>query len=443
MQVSLLVILITLYGALTMTSMAGMSIGAAILILGACYVLLKERRGLSSWSAHLRLLKQDVDLRRLFWCALAYVLVLLLSTLQARIWPLRVTPEHSLEFTTSLPSDLLRVWYFPFLALLITLFTRFSALTFSLFVKGWLGASLIFAIWSPVQFATGMPGYQSIPELPGFFHARGLFGHHLSAASILIFPFYAWVALARIQMRKDKRLTVRGILYILGACSIALFLFLGWSRMLWIALPAGFFAYTVLRNRKRIGIALLGLTALALGAFNTSFVRDRIESSLGVQTRFELWSRNWELFTLRPVLGVGWRKTSEALTALYQSEGTTDLSGVFVSHAHNMVIELLSGVGVIGLLVWLLLNGTLLRYFWRHAQSLNLELREWSWAMLGAWLTLLLNGLTQVNFWEGKVQHQMMWSLALYLSYVWVRKSERVGPMDLRGSGENHGIAHI
>jgi hypothetical protein len=33
-----------------------------------------------------------------------------------------------------------------------------------------------------------------------------------------------------------------------------------------------------------------------------------------------------------------------------------------------------------------------------------------------AWIVLHLNGLTQVNVWEGKVEHQMAWALAWALA---------------------------
>ena len=36
--------------------------------------------------------------------------------------------------------------------------------------------------------------------------------------------------------------------------------------------------------------------------------------------------------------------------------------------------------------------------------------------LLCAWVVFQINGLTQVNFWEGKVQHQMMWMVAWSLA---------------------------
>ena len=41
-----------------------------------------------------------------------------------------------------------------------------------------------------------------------------------------------------------------------------------------------------------------------------------------------------------------------------------------------------------------------------------------AWGLLCAWIVFQLNGLTQVNFWEGKVMHQMMWAVAW--SFVWL-----------------------
>jgi hypothetical protein len=35
--------------------------------------------------------------------------------------------------------------------------------------------------------------------------------------------------------------------------------------------------------------------------------------------------------------------------------------------------------------------------------------------LFSAWIVFLINGLTQVNFWEGKVLHQVMWTVGLTL----------------------------
>ena len=39
-----------------------------------------------------------------------------------------------------------------------------------------------------------------------------------------------------------------------------------------------------------------------------------------------------------------------------------------------------------------------------------------------AWIVFHLNGLTQVNFWEAKVQHQMAWVIAWSLLFAGMPK---------------------
>ncbi|MBU6376699.1 MAG: hypothetical protein KGQ59_11925, partial [Bdellovibrionales bacterium] len=45
----------------------------------------------------------------------------------------------------------------------------------------------------------------------------------------------------------------------------------------------------------------------------------------------------------------------------------------------------------------------------------HLWARDLSRAWLAAFIVFHLNGLTQVNFWEGKVQHQLFWVVAWVL----------------------------
>ena len=86
----------------------------------------------------------------------------------------------------------------------------------------------------------------------------------------------------------------------------------------------------------------------------------------------------------------------------------------FTGHAHSNIFEMLSGIGLLGTGIWILWNYRIIQI----ARSLSEEkgfYGDLGWSFFCAWIVLHLNGLTQVNFWEGKVLHQMMCSLAFLL----------------------------
>jgi uncharacterized membrane protein YqjE len=77
---------------------------------------------------------------------------------------------------------------------------------------------------------------------------------------------------------------------------------------------------------------------------------------------------------------------------------------------------MMGGVGVVGTtiwiawsigIVWLLFNKR--RWKQKNAPMVPFYFAQ---AMVCAWLVFHLNGLTQVNMWEAKVQHQIAWIIA-------------------------------
>ena len=82
---------------------------------------------------------------------------------------------------------------------------------------------------------------------------------------------------------------------------------------------------------------------------------------------------------------------------------------------------MLGGTGLLGALAWLAWCWVTLKILWRGFK--NPVSQSFAWGLLCAWLVFQINGLTQVNFWEGKVMHQMMWVVAWSLLWV-VQKPE-------------------
>jgi hypothetical protein len=87
---------------------------------------------------------------------------------------------------------------------------------------------------------------------------------------------------------------------------------------------------------------------------------------------------------------------------------------------------MLGSTGVIGLLAWLIWNavwvGLLIPAKARGYVEGVGKGPYFGRALLCTWLVFQLNGLTQVNFWEAKVLHQLTWATAWLL--VWAMESE-------------------
>ncbi|MCM0605226.1 MAG: O-antigen ligase family protein [Xanthomonadaceae bacterium] len=270
----------------------------------------------------------------------------------------------------------------------------------------WL-AVLVFTALSLIcfqQYWTGFPLKQDIPGVDNRYHAIGFLGHHLSLASIWIFPTFFILDLSRtLKLPENKKRR----LYFSAALGFIV-LFLSYSRMAWIATSIGalvYFLFSIKSIRNKL-ISLSGFIVGLVVLMNLPLIQNRIHQAIGIRDRMDLWRVHWELFKYRPITGVGFLQGQD-YSGLYQiAEGRAD---VFAGHAHNVVLEILSSTGVLGLLGYLVWMIYLCMKFY------NLRKLPGVLGIGVAWIVFLLNGLTQVNFLEGKVMHQMAWCIAVLL----------------------------
>ena len=270
----------------------------------------------------------------------------------------------------------------------------------------WLAAFGVLSLLGVTQFFHGWPRPQRIPGEVEHFHTTLFLGHHLSVASIFIFPLF--VALDSAWNFRGKP---RGKFLFLLAFGLGLLaLFFTYSRTLWIALPLGLLVWVLWRLPKKWSLATIGV-GIICGILLTQYppIQKRIHDGLGVGTRQNLWSANWEFFEQRPLTGVGWRHNHE-LAGYYLME-KLQTNDVFSGHAHNNALDMLGGMGGLGLLAWIAWCGGALWLLLRKSSQKSL-LSDFAVGLVCAWLVFQINGLTQVNFWEAKVQHQMAWIIA-------------------------------
>jgi O-antigen ligase len=284
-----------------------------------------------------------------------------------------------------------------------------------------------------VQFFTGWPRAQGIIGSPGYFHAVLFMGHHLSVASVWIFPFFALLDLALSETTRRALGFSRATLMVFIALGF-MTLILTYARTLWAALPVGFMILALGQfNKKTAASMILFLLLSIVGVTQTPYIQDRWKSNLGTQERVELWKANLQFLQERPFFGVGLGKNQE-LSGYYFHSIHPEQTHFFVGHAHNLYLELLAGIGMVGTVLWMIWMGVIasgVLAVWRQSVS-DLKGQFYSaicfpicfpLGVLCAGSVFLINGMTQVNFWEGKVLHQVMWVVGMVLT--WVVDDER------------------
>jgi O-antigen ligase len=198
------------------------------------------------------------------------------------------------------------------------------------------------------------------------------------------------------------------------ACG-AVTLFFTYSRMLWVALPVGLAAWILWSLPRRAAWIALILSAIGgAGLLTLPAVRDRLANTMGTSERQALWRANLELFEMRPITGAGWHHNLEAAGWLLQQKQRSEQ--VFSGHAHNNFLEMLGGTGALGLLAWLVWWGVALALL-KNVFATRVGFVR---GLACAWIVFQINGLTQVNFWESKVLHQLMWTMGWLL--LWNRE---------------------
>ncbi len=389
-----------LYGISTLTSMAGMSIGAGLLAI-AIFLYAGGPAGL--WK-QLRAEDQSVVSRVYLGASAFFALVCVLSLVVAAYHPLEYGGRHS---EVHVLRDSAKLWYlfWPFvLAAFLRVLpeeARWKAL------KAWVLAFAAISVIGVIQYFTGFPRAQAIPGNAPYYHAVLFFGHHLSTASIWIFPFFAVLDLAANRESTARIGLPRWFLVVAGVLG-ATVLFMTFSRTAWVATPVALLVWVLLRLRWRAALGVCALIALGLAlTFQVPAVRSRLTNSMGTSERFELWRANLDFFKERPITGAGWRHNQE-LSGYYLMEKQRS-EHVFSGHAHNVVLDLLGGTGLLGLWGWIVWMMAATLPLWFARASGHLPLAN---GFICAWLAFLINGLTQVNFWEAKVEHQLSWVVA-------------------------------
>ena len=280
--------------------------------------------------------------------------------------------------------------------------------------------------------------YQVGPEafiLQGrFLRAYGSFGQPNPYAGYLgyLFPVAASLTLSAFgRWRKGRQPSHLALAAACGATTAALLMgiIMSWSRGAWLGMIAGGVVVIALRSRRSASLAIGALVVLMLlfAAFGTGWLPEIIsgrisdlgnytggpdparteitDANFAVLERLAHWRAGQRMFEDHPWLGVGIGNYGAAYGDYALPHWYLPLG-----HAHNVFINFLAEVGVIGVTAFILFWVGVAWLAWRGAASGDGYASALGVGILGVWAYLSVHGMFDNLF----VQHMQL-QLALLL----------------------------
>jgi O-antigen ligase len=227
--------------------------------------------------------------------------------------------------------------------------------------------------WVQVQFAAMVGKPPPLPPAPAD-RLAGIFGAGNLKLGLIICSL-APFALETLRVRFGAA----G--WLVGAVLVGVVVLLAGARAAWLsyALVLAFSGWRALRSKTQIAAVLgLGLVAAIAGWYLSPQLRARLERSVEVAStaqgaadvassgRMSLWRTAGAMAMAHPVNGVGVRSFRDAYATHAAPDDFFVRKGEIALHAHQLVLEVLTETGLVGVLLWLM--GAVLAW------------RAWSWA---------------------------------------------------------------
>lgn len=205
------------------------------------------------------------------------------------------------------------------------------------------------SVYGLFQFFSGVDLFRGAVLTPhgDFYRANGGYNFYLTFAGNQLMAFC--LAFAMILYEKEPR---RRALYLLAAGLIFASIIATFGRSTWIAAVLVLGLGTWLVNRRLFAISGAALIvfavvlALAAPVFQERFLS--IFDFAQNETRLNLWKTSAAMIADHPVLGIG-PGMFNTLFPLYKVPGFYDTA----THAHNDLLSMAVGSGLLGLLTWL------------------------------------------------------------------------------------------
>lgn len=366
-----------------------MSVFGALIIL----IALKER-SLFHWNQLPHLYRRS---------SVLWVIATLLSLMFATFFPIYDYHISFIQYFVSIKKN----WYLLIPAAMGVIWSQTSNTQKIRAFQVYMTAFAIGATLTISQFLFNIPLSRPIPGAAGLYHGQLFFGHHLSLSNIFLFPTFLALAISFDHDSTPKTRRLASVAFLLGSIAI----FTSFSRIAWVALPAGIILFGLLEKKWRHLLAAIAITTPLLALiFQLPVIYERLRSDLGHGDRYKLWESALDLFQIRPIFGVGFRQFEQIVGRHFESISLTNAS--FTGHAHNLYLDVLANTGLFGIIAFLLLlysmiQGSLLRGTHTSFRS----------AQLACWFSFLISGLTQVNYFEGKVSHTLFLYLGVAMAW--------------------------
>ncbi|WP_266171889.1 O-antigen ligase family protein [Dyella subtropica] len=381
-------------------------LGTFLCLLGTVMLLLRHPRALS----------EHVGARLLLWLLAAYIGAALISAFGA------IAPGKS----WSTVAVLMR--YIP-----LGLYACFAIRRDSKLQAMYAAVAVVLAWWvldAWVQALTGwsLGGHAEAERVSGIFGAANL---KLGPTLAVLSPFALWSARQRWGLRG---LVIAGLL-LLGPVLLA------GSRAAWLsyALVVAAFAWHEAKSPRRFllscGAGVLVLAVAGGVAWKTS---DRFHARMdhtlvalqgsdqavnaALSGRLDIWRTSLKMFVAHPLNGVGVRGFRYAYPQVAPANdhfvvtGEACGEGEGACHAHQVVLEILTETGAIGLILWLVAVGFALWHMWRVGPAARQRAFPASVA-LGVMLFPLNTHLAFYSAWWGLLFAWLLglWCAALYV----------------------------
>jgi O-antigen ligase len=390
-------------------------LGTFLCLLGVLLLFVRQPRALAGHEGA----------RLLLWLLAAYVGAALISAIGA------VMPGKS----WSTVAALLR--YIP-----LGLYACFAIRRASKLQAMYAAVAAVLALWvldAWVQALTGwsLGGHAEAERVSGIFGAGNL---KLGPALAVLSPFALWTARQRWGLRG---LLLAGLL-LLGPVLLA------GSRAAWLsyALVAAAFAWREAGSARRfLLLCVAGVLVLAAAggiAWKTSArFHARMEHTLvalqgsdqaldaALSGRLDIWRTSLRMFGAHPFNGVGVRGYRYAYPRYAPADDHFVVfeacgEGEGACHAHQLLLEILTETGAIGLLLWLGAAGLALMH-WRRVGAAARARAFPASVALGVMLFLLNTHLAFYSAWWGLL---FAWLLGLWCAALYVLPSAEEGAAD-------------
>jgi O-antigen ligase len=228
--------------------------------------------------------------------------------------------------------------------------------------------------------------------------------HYMTFSGLMILALPMAATAAAVGPRRVR------IPYAAAALVLGVGLLLTFTRGAWIGIVVGLCA-VIARLRKRLLLLVPPVLLLLFLALPTEF-QDRALSSFDLSfgpnaDRIQMWRVGVSMWRENPWTGVGLGD----LQVIYNDHVPNALDDARVyGHLHNVWLQVLASMGLIGLIAFAWLIFSISRVFWRSgARTPDPELRALAMGAWGSFWAFLTMGLFEWNFGDVEVTIAVYW----------------------------------